>query len=297
MFMDWRRDCDCQGRALEPVRAKGASDHEHRRVVRQELEWLPESGCGFPSPSHFQKPGDSSALRLLLELPRRMKAVEQVGLDTETCQFSGPGQAVDGLLAHGLTDKSVSVAPSRSKRLSWVMGEVVSTFRRYGDRASAAVWAYAVVQAFVWNAVRGRCHHLIPLMLRCHEPKWCCGWSRSVLDPANDLHDGAGWTPPPLGDPFGPLALGTFLAGVALWEVKTALPDASGTTDYEEGRVSPVIFSPLGALGCAAFIYDSKLQFVKPGDDLVEYLKKCAPITYEGVGKIASSYGGLRVAP
>ena len=51
------------------------------------------------------------------------------------------------------------------------------------------------------------------------------------------------------------------------------------------------------ALASAGFIYESKLQFIRPQDNRVEYLKKCAPIAHGDYGKTVSAYGGLRISP
>ena len=39
------------------------------------------------------------------------------------------------------------------------------------------------------------------------------------------------------------------------------------------------------------------LQDVRPGDDLLEFIRKCCPIAYKAVGKVVSAYGGLRCTP
>ena len=53
------------------------------------------------------------------------------------------------------------------------------------------------------------------------------------------------------------------------------------------------------ALASASYIYDydSKLQFLRPQHDLVQYLKQWAPIAYEDHGKKEAAYEGLRVSP
>ncbi|CAE7480865.1 unnamed protein product [Symbiodinium sp. CCMP2456] len=59
--------------------------------------------------------------------------------------------------------------------------------------------------------------------------------------------------------------------------------------DYREMRDSETY-----ALACARYLYVQKFQEAKPGDDLLEYIKKCCPLVYMSVGKVVSSYGGLR---
>ena len=45
------------------------------------------------------------------------------------------------------------------------------------------------------------------------------------------------------------------------------------------------------------YAYDNFLQIVNPCDDMVAFLKACAPIAYTDYGKAISHYGGLRIAP
>eukprot|EP00439_Symbiodinium_sp_Y106_P063081 s3243_g9.t1 len=45
------------------------------------------------------------------------------------------------------------------------------------------------------------------------------------------------------------------------------------------------------------YAYDNFLQFVNPCEDMVAFLKACAPIAYTDYGKAISHYGGLRIAP
>ncbi|CAE7237302.1 unnamed protein product, partial [Symbiodinium sp. CCMP2456] len=59
--------------------------------------------------------------------------------------------------------------------------------------------------------------------------------------------------------------------------------------DYREMRDSETY-----ALARARYLYVQKFQEAKPGDDLLEYIKKCCPLVYMSVGKVVSSYGGLR---
>ncbi|CAE7328507.1 unnamed protein product [Symbiodinium sp. CCMP2456] len=59
--------------------------------------------------------------------------------------------------------------------------------------------------------------------------------------------------------------------------------------DYREMRDSETY-----ALACARYLYVQKFQEAKPGDDLLEYIKKCCPLVYMSVGKVVFSYGGLR---
>eukprot|EP00439_Symbiodinium_sp_Y106_P062179 s2485_g9.t1 len=51
------------------------------------------------------------------------------------------------------------------------------------------------------------------------------------------------------------------------------------------------------SLASAMYAYDNFLQFVNPCEDMVAFLKACAPIAYTDYGKAISHYGGLRVAP
>ena len=51
------------------------------------------------------------------------------------------------------------------------------------------------------------------------------------------------------------------------------------------------------ALACAYYIYLHDLHDLQPADDLMEYIRKCCPIVYKQVGKIVSSYGGIRCTP
>ena len=45
------------------------------------------------------------------------------------------------------------------------------------------------------------------------------------------------------------------------------------------------------------YAYDNFLQIVNPCEDMVAFLKACAPIAYTDYGKAISHYGGLRIAP
>ena len=51
------------------------------------------------------------------------------------------------------------------------------------------------------------------------------------------------------------------------------------------------------ALASAMYAYDTTLQFKNPSDDMVAFLKACAPVAYTEYGKTISHYGGLRIAP
>ena len=51
------------------------------------------------------------------------------------------------------------------------------------------------------------------------------------------------------------------------------------------------------ALACAYYIYTNDLIDVRPADDLMEYVRRCCPIAYTQVGKVVSSYGGIRYPP
>ena len=51
------------------------------------------------------------------------------------------------------------------------------------------------------------------------------------------------------------------------------------------------------ALACAYHIYSNDLIDIKPADDLMEYIRRCCPIAYTQVGKVVSSYGGIRYPP
>ena len=53
----------------------------------EQLKELPEPGRGFASPAHFQEPGDCGSFHLLLQLPRGMKAVEELRLGTQHRQL------------------------------------------------------------------------------------------------------------------------------------------------------------------------------------------------------------------
>ena len=50
-------------------------------------------------------------------------------------------------------------------------------------------------------------------------------------------------------------------------------------------------------LASAMYAYDHFLQFSNPCEDMVAFLKACAPIAYTDYGKAISHYGGLRIAP
>ena len=50
-------------------------------------------------------------------------------------------------------------------------------------------------------------------------------------------------------------------------------------------------------MAAAMYAYDNFLQFMNPCDDMVAFLKACAPIAYTDYGKAISHYGGLRIAP
>ena len=50
-------------------------------------------------------------------------------------------------------------------------------------------------------------------------------------------------------------------------------------------------------LACAILAYDQCLQFCDPRNDVVAFLKKCAPLVYADYGKTISHFGGLRVTP
>ena len=51
------------------------------------------------------------------------------------------------------------------------------------------------------------------------------------------------------------------------------------------------------ALACAYHIYTNDLIDLRPADDLMELLRRCCPIVYTQVGKVVSSYGGIRTPP
>ena len=51
------------------------------------------------------------------------------------------------------------------------------------------------------------------------------------------------------------------------------------------------------ALASAIYAYDTSWQFKNPSDDMVSFLKACAPVAYTDYGKTISHYGGLRIAP
>ena len=51
------------------------------------------------------------------------------------------------------------------------------------------------------------------------------------------------------------------------------------------------------ALACAYHIYTNDLIDLRPADDLMELLHRCCPIVYTQVGKVVSSYGGIRTPP
>ena len=51
------------------------------------------------------------------------------------------------------------------------------------------------------------------------------------------------------------------------------------------------------SLASAMFAHDNALQFVNPCEDMVAFLKACAPIAYTDYGKAISHFGGLRIAP
>ena len=49
----------------------------------EQLKELPEPGCGLASPPDFQEPGDRGSLHLLLQLPRGMEPIEELGMGTQ----------------------------------------------------------------------------------------------------------------------------------------------------------------------------------------------------------------------
>ena len=51
------------------------------------------------------------------------------------------------------------------------------------------------------------------------------------------------------------------------------------------------------SLASAMYAYDQHLQFKDPREDMVAFLKVCAPVAYTGYGKTISHFGGFRVAP
>ncbi|CAE7749115.1 unnamed protein product [Symbiodinium sp. CCMP2456] len=52
---------------------------------------------------------------------------------------------------------------------------------------------------------------------------------------------------------------------------------------------------PDRCIGCTyKYLYIQHFQDAKPGENLLEYIKKCCPLVYMSVGKVVSSYGGLR---
>ena len=51
------------------------------------------------------------------------------------------------------------------------------------------------------------------------------------------------------------------------------------------------------ALACAYYLYTNDLIDIQPVDDLMEYVRRCCPIAYTQVGKVVSSYGGIRYPP
>ena len=51
------------------------------------------------------------------------------------------------------------------------------------------------------------------------------------------------------------------------------------------------------ALACAYYIYMNDLIDIRPADDLMEFIRRCCPIAYSHVGKVVSSYGGIRCPP
>ena len=51
------------------------------------------------------------------------------------------------------------------------------------------------------------------------------------------------------------------------------------------------------SLASAMYAYDQHLQFKDPREDMVAFLKVCAPVAYTGYGKTISHFGGLRIAP
>ena len=59
--------------------------------------------------------------------------------------------------------------------------------------------------------------------------------------------------------------------------------------DYKDLRTSESY-----SLACAMYIYIHHFQETKPGDNLLDYIKKCCPIAYRSVRKVVSAYGGLR---
>ena len=51
------------------------------------------------------------------------------------------------------------------------------------------------------------------------------------------------------------------------------------------------------SLASAMYTCDNFLHFVNPCEDMVAFLKACAPIAYTDYGKAISHYGGIRIAP
>ncbi|CAE7949678.1 unnamed protein product [Symbiodinium sp. KB8] len=71
--------------------------------------------------------------------------------------------------------------------------------------------------------------------------------------------------------------------------VPTGMPSTTRTTRSTSTRS----YEPVRRMLWPA-IYVQHFQDSKPGDNLLEYIKKCCPLVYMSVGKVVCSYGGLR---
>ena len=76
-----------------------------------------------------------------------------------------------------------------------------------------------------------------------------------------------------------------------------AFNSAHYTTFYKVQHYGELRQHERYALACAYHIYTNDLFDLRPADDLMELLRRCCPIAYKQVGKVVSSYGGIRCLP
>ena len=73
--------------------------------------------------------------------------------------------------------------------------------------------------------------------------------------------------------------------------------NAHYTTVYKVKNYAELRKNEMYALACAYHIYLHDLHDLQPADDLMEFIRRCCPIAYKQVGKVVSSYGGIRCTP
>ncbi|CAE7612094.1 unnamed protein product [Symbiodinium sp. CCMP2456] len=84
------------------------------------------------------------------------------------------------------------------------------------------------------------------------------------------------------------------------FDIALSIPEPSYSDEQRWFRIDDYSTSDINAWAttetffCERYLYVQKFQEAKPGDDLLEYIKKCCPLVYMSVGKVVSSYGGLR---